>query len=155
MTNNDILRRLRYALNLDDAEVLRLFRLGGCSLRGTDLDPLLQKEGEPGFAPCPNRLLRGFLDGLISSRRGARKSAPDDLDVLNNNLILRKIRIALKFKDADMIRILDAGGMTVSKSELSALFRNPEHRNFVLCGDQLLRNFLSGLAAISREDLYD
>ncbi|MFP4316766.1 MAG: DUF1456 family protein [Desulfovibrionales bacterium] len=155
MTNNDILRRLRYALNLDDVEVLRLFRLGGCSLRGTDLDPLLQKEGEPGFAPCPDRLLRGFLDGLISSRRGARKSAPDDLDVLNNNLILRKIRIALKFKDADMIRILDAGGMTVSKSELSALFRNPEHRNFVLCGDQLLRNFLSGLAAISREDLYD
>ena len=121
MTNNDILRRLRYALNLDNAGTTRLFALGGHALSETDLDLLLKKDDEP--------------------------------EELNNNLILRKIRIALELKDADMIRILDAGGMEISKSELSALFRKPGHRNYVHCRDQLLRKFLSGLAAISREEL--
>jgi uncharacterized protein YehS (DUF1456 family) len=160
MTNNDILRRLRYALDLDNAAALRLFALGGHALSGTELDQLLKKEEEPGFVDCSDALLNGFLDGLIVSRRGARESAPDappgspgSPETLNNNQILRKLRIALELKDADMIRILDAGGMAISRSELSALFRSPGHRNFVHCGDQLLRKFLSGLAAISREDL--
>ena len=153
MTNNDILRRLRYALNLDNAGTTRLFALGGHALSETDLDLLLKKDDEPGFVDCPDVLLGAFLDGLIASRRGTRESAPDAAETLNNNLILRKIRIALELKDADMIRILDAGGMEISKSELSALFRKPGHRNYVHCRDQLLRKFLSGLAAISREEL--
>jgi uncharacterized protein YehS (DUF1456 family) len=153
MTNNDILRRLRYALNLDNAGVIRLFTQGGHPLSELDLDLLLKKDEDPGFVDCPDVLLCAFLDGLIASRRGARESAPDAPEALNNNLILRKIRIALELKDSDMIRILDAGGMEISKSELSALFRKPGHRNFVYCRDQLLRKFLSGLATISREEL--
>ena len=153
MTNNDILRRLRYPLNLDNAGTTRLFALGGHALSETDLDLLLKKDDEPGFVDCPDVLLAAFLDGLITSRRGTRESATDAAETLNNNLILRKIRIALELKDAEMIRILDAGGMEISKSELSALFRKPGHRNFVRCKDQLLRKFLGGLAAISREEL--
>ena len=153
MTNNDILRRLRYALNLDNAGVIRLFALGGHPLSELDLDLLLKKDEDPGFVDCPDVLLCAFLDGLITSRRGARESASDASEALNNNLILRKIHIALELKDSDMIRILDAGGMEISKSELSALFRKPGHRNFVYCRDQLLRKFLSGLATISREEL--
>ncbi len=153
MTNNDILRRLRYALNLDNTGVIRLFALGGHPLSELDLDLLLKKDEDPGFVDCPDVLLCAFLDGLITSRRGARESALDASEALNNNLILRKIRIALELKDSDMIRILDAGGMEISKSELSALFRKPGHRNFVYCRDQLLRKFLSGLATISREEL--
>jgi uncharacterized protein YehS (DUF1456 family) len=156
MTNNDILRRLRYALNLDNAGVIGLFSLGGHSLSGDELDQLLKKEEETGFVDCPDALLNGFLDGLIVSRRGAREPSPDSPgspESLNNNKILRKLRIALELKDSDMLRILAAGGMEVSKSGLSALFRNTGHRNFVYCGDQLLRNFLNGLATISREEL--
>ncbi len=153
MTNNDILRRLRYALNLDNAGIIRLFTLGGHALSQEDLDLLLKKDDEPGFVDCPDVLLAAFLDGLISSRRGTRESGPEASETLNNNLILRKIRIALELKDADMVRILEAGGMEISKSELSAFFRKPGHRNFVYCRDQLLRKFLSGLATISREEL--
>jgi uncharacterized protein YehS (DUF1456 family) len=153
MTNNDILRRMRYALNLDNAGVIRLFILGGHSLSQEDLDLLLKKDDEPGFVDCPDVLLSAFLDGLIKSRRGAQDTAPETAETLNNNLILRKIRIALELKDSDMIRILDAGGMEISKSELSALFRKHGHRNFVYCRDQLLRKFLSGLVKISREEL--
>lgn len=153
MTNNDILRRLRYALNMDNTGIIRLFTLGGHALSQEDLDLLLKKDEEPGFVECPDVLLSAFLDGLITSRRGAREAATDAAETLNNNLILRKLRIALELKDADMIRILEAGGMEISKSELSAFFRKPGHRNFVFCRDQLLRKFLSGLATISREEL--
>lgn len=153
MTNNDILRRLRYALNLDNAGLVRLFALGGHPLSPADLDLLLKKDDEPGFVDCPDVLLAAFLDGLVTDRRGARDAAPEAAETLNNTLILRKIRIALELRDADMIRILEAGGMDISKSELSALFRKPGHRNFVPCRDQLLRKFLSGLAKLSREEL--
>jgi uncharacterized protein YehS (DUF1456 family) len=153
MTNNDILRRLRYALNLDNAAIIRLFTLGGHGLAQQDLDLLLKKDDEPGFVDCPDVLLAAFLDGLIISRRGARETSFDTAETLNNNLILRKIRIALELKDSDMVRILEEGGMEISKSELSALFRKPGHRNFVFCRDQLLRKFLSGLSTISREEL--
>lgn len=153
MTNNDILRRLRYALNLDNAALLRLFDLGGHSLSPGDLDLLLKKDEEPGFVECPDILLLAFLDGLVASRRGPRDQGTAESVELNNNLVLRKVRIALELKDADMLRILEAGGMKASKSELSALFRNPSHRNYMPCRDQLLRRFLAGLAAISREEL--
>jgi uncharacterized protein YehS (DUF1456 family) len=153
MTNNDILRRLRYALHLDNAAIAALFRLGGHDLSLGDLDVLLRKDDEPGFTDCPDVLLSAFLDGLVISRRGPRDQGPEAADELNNNQILRKLRIALELKDENMLRILDAGGMKISRSELSALFRNPSHRNFVPCRDQLLRKFLAGLAAISREDL--
>jgi uncharacterized protein YehS (DUF1456 family) len=153
MTNNDILRRLRYGLNLDNGGLLRLFALGGHALSPADLDLLLKKDDEPGFVDCPDTLLLAFLDGLVASRRGPRDQGAAEPEDLNNNLILRKVRIALELRDADMLRILEAGGMRASRSELSALFRNPSHRNFMPCRDQLLRRFLAGLAAISREEL--
>ena len=153
MTNNDILRRLRYALNLDNHGLTRLFALGGHDLSHGDLDLLLKKDDEPGFIDCPDVLLLSFLNGLIASRRGPRAAGPTEPETLDNNQVLRKLRIALELKDADMLRILEAGGMKVSKSELSALFRAPGHRNFVPCRDQLLRKFLAGLAATSREEL--
>jgi uncharacterized protein YehS (DUF1456 family) len=89
-----------------------------------------------------------FLDGLITSRRGPRdestRPAPSD-GLLNNNLILRKLRIALELNDADMLAIFRQAGVSLSKAELSALFRGVGQRNYKECGDQLLRNFVRGL----------
>ena len=102
---------------------------------------------------CPDLLLEAFLDGLILARRGPRPDGPEAAETLNNNLILRKIRIALELKDTDLVCILKAGGMEISRSELSALFRKPGHRNFKPCRDQLLRKFLTGLSLTSREEL--
>ena len=99
---------------------------------------------------CPDVLLGSFLDGLIVSRRGPGNEPPDG--ELDNNAILRKLRIALELKDTDMLHILRSAGLTLSKSELAALFRRPDHRNFKPCGDQLLRKFLTGLARTSHEE---
>jgi uncharacterized protein YehS (DUF1456 family) len=70
--------------------------------------------------------------------------------MLNNNNILKKIRVALELKDEDIIHILKLSNFEVSKSEINALFRNEDHPNYVECGDQLLRNFLNGLITYKR-----
>ncbi len=69
---------------------------------------------------------------------------------MTNNDILKKLRIALKLRDEDIIEILKLVDFQVSKSELSALFRTEDHPNYQECGDQLLRNFLNGLIIYER-----
>lgn len=64
---------------------------------------------------------------------------------LTNNDILKKLRVALKYKDEDIVEILKLVDFNISKSELGALFRNEDHPKYMDCGDQLLRNFLNGL----------
>jgi len=64
---------------------------------------------------------------------------------VGNNLVLKKLRVAFELRDDDMHAILDAAGFPLSKSELTALFRKPDHPNYRPCGDQLLRHFLRGL----------
>ena len=63
----------------------------------------------------------------------------------NNNVVLKKLRVAFQLTDVDMQQAFADAGFAISKPELSALFRQPGHKNFRLCGDQLLRNFLKGL----------
>jgi uncharacterized protein YehS (DUF1456 family) len=65
--------------------------------------------------------------------------------MLTNNDILKKLRVALKLRDDDIIHILSLANFKVSKSELGAIFRKEDHPNYKECGDQLLRNFLNGL----------
>ncbi len=70
--------------------------------------------------------------------------------MLTNNDILKKIRVALELKDEDIIKILKLSEFDMTKSELNALFRKPDHPNYKECGDQLLRNFLNGLITYKR-----
>ena len=148
MTNNDLLRRLRYALNLNGETIAELCALGGHEIRPIDVLKLLKKEEEPGFVACDDTVMGSFLDGLIISRRGAHgepgPAKTRDMK-LNNNLILRKLKIALELNDEAMLAILDRAGVQLSKSELSAMFRAEAHRNYKPCGDQFLRNFIRGL----------
>ena len=70
--------------------------------------------------------------------------------MLSNNDILKKLRVALELKDYDVIKILKLVDFEITKSEVNALYRNPDHQNFKPCGDQLLRNFLNGLVIFKR-----
>lgn len=147
LDNNDILRRFRYALNLNDATVLQAFALGGQSLERDELAPLLAREGADNFRPLDNTLLRAFLDGYIALRRGPRPaSAPAPAAVrLDNNEILKKMRVALQLREEDLVAIMARGANPVGASEINALFRQRGHPKFKPCGDQFLRNFLTGL----------
>jgi uncharacterized protein YehS (DUF1456 family) len=150
VTNNDVLRRLRYALDLSDAVVLDLFALAEAPIAAEELGWYLRKEEEEGYAECPDEVLGKFLDGLVASRRGKREEGAAKAPVrrkLDNNGILRSLRIALELKDEDIIAIMRAANVDVSKSEVSALFRKADHPNYRPCGDQFLRYFFNGLTA--------
>ena len=69
---------------------------------------------------------------------------------MSNNDIMKKLRVALKFTDDDIIKCLDLANFRVTKTEISAIFRNEDHPNFKPCGDQILRNFLNGLIIFKR-----
>ena len=156
MTYNDLLRRLRYALNLNGESIAGLCALGGHDITPKEVLKLLKKEEEPGFVVCNDLLLGAFLDGLIVSRRGPTDQKPASVTeasvALNNNLILKKLRIALELNEEAMIAILAKAGVQISKSELSAMFRAKGHKNYQSCGDQFLRNFIRGLTL---ETVYD
>lgn len=149
MINNDVLRSVRYMLDLGDLHVIELIRLAepDAPVERADVQAFLRKEDEPGAALLGDRLLAAFLDGLVIHCRGRQEGAPPRVPEkrLNNNMILKKLRVAFELKDVDLAEIFQASGHPVSKPELSALFRQPGHKNFRLCGDQLLRYFLRGL----------
>ena len=152
MTQNDVLRKIRYALNIPDPTMIEMFRLAGHNVELSRLKDLLKKEEEPGYAACTGKILGSFLDGFIIYKRGKKERGPGQPEPpLNNNGILRKIRIALELKEDDMLGILKLAGTDLSSSELGALFRKQGHKNYRECGDQVLRNFLKGLAIRYRE----
>ncbi len=149
MINNDVLRSVRYMLDLSDNAVLGLARLAdpGFIIEPEQVQAFLKKDGEAGFEPCSDRMLAHFLDGLVLHYRGRDETQPPRPVAarVTNNLVLKKLRVAFELKDVDMHQAFEDAGFPVSKPELSALFRQPEHRNFRACGDQILRNFLKGL----------
>lgn len=150
MIANDVLRAVRYLLDLGDAAVVETMRLADPTVEvdRARLQAWLRKEGEDGFEPCPDAMLARFLDGLVVHYRGRDESRPlpPPATRLDNNQVLKKLRVAFELRDADLHAIFEAAGFPLSKPELSALFRQPGHTNYRPCGDQLLRAFLRGLA---------
>lgn len=149
MINNDVLRSIRYMLDLSDNKVVEITRLADADfpIERADVQAYLKKDDEDGFVACSDRVLAHFLDGLVFHHRGRDESLPQrPVETrITNNVVLKKLRVAFQLKDVDMHQIFADAGFPISKPELSALFRQPDHKNFRLCGDQLLRNFLKGL----------
>ena len=149
MINNDVLRSIRYMLDLGDNKVVEIIRLAdaGFVMEKEDVRAFLWKEDEPGHLACSDRVMALFLDGLLIHRRGRdERQPPRPVEKrIDNNVVLKKLRVAFQLTDVDMHRAFVDAGFPVSKPELSALFRQPGHKNFRLCGDQMLRNFLKGL----------
>jgi uncharacterized protein YehS (DUF1456 family) len=149
MINNDVLRSIRYMLDLSEPRVVEIIQMADSALviDRADVQAYLKKDDEPGHAECSDVVLSHFLNGLIVDRRGADPARPQRAveSQITNNLVLKKLRVAFELKDVDMHEIFDAAGFPVSKPELSALFRQPGHSNYRRCGDQMLRNFLKGL----------
>jgi len=153
--NNYCLRRLRYALDLNDKDVLDTFALANYKLTPSELKSYLVKEEDKGYVELPDYILVIFLDGLIIKMRGAREGETPLAQVerveqskkvkLNNNMVLNKIKIAFTLNSDDLIKMLELADFRVSKGEMSAFFRKPDHRNYRECGNQLIRNLLTGI----------
>ncbi|MBM3168598.1 MAG: DUF1456 family protein [Bacteroidetes bacterium] len=146
MGNNDILRILRYTFHYHDYKMKEVFALGGREIPVEELGKWLKKEEEEGFKKLQDKDLAHFLEGLIVLHRGKKEGEqPAIQKSLNNNTVLRKLKIALQYKEENMLEIFTLRGFRLSKHELSAFFRNPSQAQYRECKDQVLRNFLMGL----------
>lgn len=147
MTNNDILRRLRYALDLNDVQMGKVFKHCVSDLSVDQVSAWMRREDHADYEALTDPMLCRFLDGFIIEKRGLRPDGvvPEPLEFLSNNEILKKLRIALTLRDEDMIDVFKREGFVVTKAELGSFFRKEGQRNFAKCPEQVLRKFLQGL----------
>jgi len=154
MTNNDILRRTRFIFNFSDAKMIAVFSLADHQVTREEISSWLKKDNDPAYQKCNDRQLAIFLNGLITDKRGRKEGIqPIAEKCLTNNIIFRKLKIALNLKDEDILEILQLVNFRLSKHELSAFFRKSGHRHYRSCKDQVLRNFLNGLQVKYRSDI--
>ena len=147
MKTNDILYKIQKALNLSQKEMLEAYKLAEYNMDTEHLDALLKRHQDKGSKLCSYEELGIFLDGLVILKRGPspKKSNNDEAVELTNNLILKKLRIALELKEAETEIIFSLGEAELSKQQLASLFRKEGHKNFKECSDKLLMAFLDGL----------
>jgi len=146
VTNNDILRRIRYTFDFDDSKMMSLLSSEDQEISREQMSDWLKKDDDPAFQECKDVQLAIFLNNLIDENRGKKEGAQPQLEKhLTNNIILRKLKIALNLKDEDILDMMAQAEFTISKHELSALFRKKGHKHHRVCKDQILRNFLQGM----------
>ena len=147
VSTNDVLYRIKKALSLSDEEMLKIYALEDYPMTPEHLEAMLKRRLSKGFELCSYEELGVFLDGLITLKRGPspKKPADDEAVELTNNLILKKLRIALELKEPETEIIFGLGDAQLSKQELKSLFRKEDHKNFKPCSDALLMAFLEGL----------
>lgn len=146
LTNNDILRRIRYTFNFNDNKMIAIFALADHEVTREQVSYWLKKEDDPTHINCTDTQLAIFLNGLINEKRGKKdgpQHAPEKR--MTNNIVLNKLKIAFNLKAEDILELLAKSDLSISKHELSAFFRKPNHQHFRQCKDQILRNFLQGL----------
>ncbi len=146
MNNNDVIRRVRYTFDFSDDKMIEIFKLAEVEVTRAQISEWLKKDEDPLFKGIYDKDLASFLNGFINLKRGKREGEqPKPEKTLNNNLILRKLKIALNLRDDEMVEIFDLVDMRISKHEINAFFRKPTQSQFRFCKDQFLRNFLYGI----------
>lgn len=153
MTNNDILRRIRYLFNYSDSQVVELFKLAESDVEEAEVSSWLKKDEDPSLVELTDKELATFLNGLIIQKRGKREGPqPEPEEELSNNMILMKLKIALKLKSEDIIDLFALVDRKVGKPELSAFLRSADHNQYRPLKGQYLRNFLTALQRKSKKE---
>jgi len=115
MINNDILRKIRYTFEFSDTKMIELFGSAGLSVTRTQISNWLKKDDDPAYQYISDFQLASFLTGLINEKRGKSEGLqPVPENKLNNNIIFRKIRIALNLKDENILEILELAGVILA-----------------------------------------
>lgn len=126
--------------------MIAIFALGDLVVTRAEVSDWLKRDDNDDFKSLHDIKFASFLNGFINLKRGKREGEqPRPEKRLTNNMIFRKLRIALNMRDDDIMDVFKIVRIRVSKHELSALFRKPGQRQYRECKDQFLRNFLMGL----------
>ena len=139
MTNNDIMRRIRYIFDFSDASMMSIFALADLTVSRAEVSDMLKQEEDPAFKACDDVTMATFLNGFIVFKRGKREGpAPVPETRLNNNIIFMKLKIALNLKAEEVLALVDSVDFRLSKHELSAFFRKADHKHYRECQNQIL-----------------
>lgn len=144
MFYNRLIKEIQEALDLKDLTVVLIYKTADESLSKEDILDVLKEREESGFTELNDEGFCLFLDGFIGYKRGEIKSSGFEGE-LTNNKILKKLRVALNFKDEDMLATFKKSGREIKKSELSAFFRREDHKNYKDLRDKYLLEFIRGL----------
>lgn len=146
MINNDLLRRLSVIFDLNNENIIATFALSQCDINVDQLTNFFKEKDDVNYQEIEDVQFACFLNGLIIAKRGAGDGPTRQPEqVLTNNMIFNKVKIALSLKADDVISILDLAGICLGKYELSAYFRNVNHKHYKACSDEVLSGFLKGL----------
>ena len=147
MQINDILFKIKTALSLDNEAIIKAYTLVEYEMSQERLTDILKKRQDKGYAEATYEELGLFLDGLILLKRGKPSTTKDEDEVfeLTNNLILKKLRVALELKEAELVILFALAEVTITKRQIGSLFRKEGGKNFKACSDELLLSFLEGL----------
>jgi uncharacterized protein YehS (DUF1456 family) len=146
MLNNEAFRRIRYALELDDATTVKIFADGLYECDEEAVKKFSRKDSDETRVIFPDVEFAHFLNGLIVHRRGGEPATVAANESINNNKVLKKLRIAMEMYEDEMLIVFDHGDIRLSRHKLSALFRTEGHKHFRECNDHTIRQFLKGLA---------
>ncbi|MCM6765327.1 DUF1456 family protein [Weissella paramesenteroides] len=157
MHNNDIVRRLQYIFNINSKDMMTIFKLGGLVLDKQTYLAIMAKPDQDSArdAQLSRHDLEKFMNGLIISQRGYKTNpdgsivAPDysmqrDNDI--NNVVIKKIKIAMAYTTEDLLGFWAAADFKVTKGEVGAMLRRKSHPKYLVVGDQFMRKLLMGMA---------
>ena len=147
-----IFQSLKEALNLNRKQIIHIYSLQNYQMDEDRLNAILKNPSKKGAKEPTYEELGIFLDGLFEYKRKEKPRINEDEEViLDNNLILKKIRAALNLKEYEIELIFDLADFKISKSQIRDLFRSSNHPKLKYCDDKILKAFLEGL----KEFYYD
>ncbi len=146
MINNDLLRRISTIFDLTDETILTTFALSQCEISAEQLTNFLKEKDDSAYQEIEDVQFASFLNGLIIAKRGPSDGPEREAEqVLTNNMIFNKVKIALSLKAEEVIATLELADLSLGKYELSAFFRNVNNKHYKDCSDEVLSAFLKGL----------
>ena len=145
MKPSEVIKAVKDALNLNRRQILHIYELEDYPMSLERLDKILKNRSKKNSANASYEELGVFLDGLISYKRGKRDRELKEDVILDNNLILKKLRTALNLKEYEIEMIFELADFKISKSKIRDLFRSNGHPKFKECDDKTLKAFLEGL----------
>ncbi len=147
MQINDILFKIKTALSLKSSEIVKAYSLVEHNITEDRISNILKRRQDRDYEEATYEELGLFLDGLVILKRGEnpKKSESDEVVELTNNLILKKLRVAMNLKESELVIIFALAEVTLSKRQIGSLFRKEGGKNFKSCSDELLMAFIDGL----------
>ena len=146
MINNDLLRRISAIFDLNDEKIIATFALSQCDITPAQLVDFYKEKDDTTYQAIEDVQFASFLNGLIVAKRGPSEGPErENEQVLTNNMIFNKVKIALSLKAEEVISILELAELSLGKYELSAFFRNVNNKHYKDCSDDVLSAFLKGL----------